>query len=283
MSSYYGRPIVKEPVWKPEIPWYFFFGGMAGGSALLRVAARLAGNETLGRRALAVNTAAIAISPVLLIRDLGRPRRFLNMLRVFKVTSPMSVGTWIVAASGVATGTSAALEVAGILPRVKVAAETAAGALGPFLSTYTAVLVSDTVVPVWHEARRELPLVFAGSSAAAAGGAAALMTPVASAGPGRRLAVGGGLLELAATRAMQNRLGPFLAEPYRKGTGGDYARASRAATVAGTGLMALAGRRRLGAAAGGALLLAGSILQRFAIVHAGKESARDPKYTVGRY
>src|SRR5207248_1692869 len=108
--SYYGRPIVKEPVWKTEIPTYFFTGGLAGTSASLALAARLAGNDTLARRALWVNAAAITVSPLLLIKDLGRPLRFLNMLRVFKVTSPMSVGTWIVSFSGTATGTAAACE-----------------------------------------------------------------------------------------------------------------------------------------------------------------------------
>src|SRR5207302_7827913 len=147
--SYYGRPIVKEPVWKAEIPTYFFTGGMAGAAAALTLAARVAGNDTLGRRALYVNTAAIAVSPVLLIKDLGRPKRFLNMLRVFKVTSPMSVGTWIVSARGAASSTAALCEVVDALPRVKVAAETVAGLLGPFLSTYTAALVADSVVPAW--------------------------------------------------------------------------------------------------------------------------------------
>ena len=98
--SYYGKPIIKEPVWKPEIPAYFFVGGLAGASAALSAAARLAGNEELARRSLFVAAAGVTASPYLLIKDLGRPARFYNMMRVFKVTSPMSVGTWIVSASG---------------------------------------------------------------------------------------------------------------------------------------------------------------------------------------
>src|SRR5436309_903215 len=98
--SYYGRPIVKEPVWKPEIPWYFFAGGLTGASAALGYAAHLAGNRPLARRTWLVTMAAGTASPLLLISDLGRPERFLNMLRVFKLTSPMSVGSWVVSATG---------------------------------------------------------------------------------------------------------------------------------------------------------------------------------------
>jgi polysulfide reductase-like protein len=277
--SYYGRPIVKEPVWKPEIPTYFFTGGLAGAAATLAFGARLAGNDELARRALYVNTAAITVSPVLLIKDLGRPKRFYNMLRVFKVTSPMSVGTWIVSASGTASGIRASCELLGVLPRVKLAAETVAGLLGPFLSTYTAALVADSVVPAWHEARRELPFVFAGSSAASAGGAVAALAPAAVAGPARRLALVGGALELAATKRMEDRLGELVGEPYHTGKGGTLSKAAKATTAAGAGLMALAGRRRPGAVVAGALLCTGALLERFAVFHAGKASARDPRYT----
>ena len=278
-TSYYGRPMIKEPVWKPEIPLYFFTGGLAGGAALLTLGARLTGNEVLARRALAVNTAAIGVSPVLLIKDLGRPKRFYNMLRVFKPTSPMNLGTWILSASGTASGLASACEVTGLLPRVKRAAETFAGVLAPFLSTYTATLIADSVVPAWHEARRELPFVFAGGSAASAGGAVAALTPATHAAPARRLAILGGVLELAATKAMEDRLGELVGEPYRTGKGGTLSKAAKATTGAGLGIMALAGRRRAGAAVGGVLLCTGALAQRFAVLHAGKASARDPRYT----
>jgi len=277
--SYYGRPIVKEPVWKPEIPIYFFTGGTAGAAATLTLAARLAGNDALARRALYVNAVAITVSPLLLIKDLGRPQRFVNMLRVFKVTSPMSVGTWIVSASGTASGIAAACELAGVLPRVKLAAETVAGLLGPFLSTYTAALVADSVVPAWHGARRELPFVFAGSSCAGAGGLVAAVTPSAVSGPARRLALAGAALELASTKAMEDRLGELVGKPYHEGSGGTYAKTAKAATAAGAALMAVAGRRRFGAIVAGSLLAAGSAFERFAVYHAGKQSAADPLAT----
>ena len=150
LDSYYGRPILKEPVWKPEIPFYFFTGGLAGASSVLSLAARVAGNERLARRSLWIGLAAEIVSPALLVADLGRPERFLNMLRVFKVTSPMSVGSWILAGSGAATAAEAACEVLGVFPRLKLVPATASALLGGPLATYTATLVSDTAIPVWH-------------------------------------------------------------------------------------------------------------------------------------
>lgn len=278
--SYYGKPIVKEPVWEPMVPAYMFFGGTAGATASLGLGARLTDNAPLARAATYANAVAIAVSPPLLIADLGRPERFLNMLRMFKVTSPMSVGTWIVSASGLASSVASTLEVLDRLPRVKLAAEAAAGALGPFLATYTAALLADTSIPIWHEARRELPFVFAGSSAASAGGACALLTPPRAARPARRLAIAGAALELAASATMQRRLG-FLGEPYREGGTARLARTATTLTGAGGLAMLLAGRTRPGAFLAGGLLLAGSIAQRFSIFRAGFASAKDPRYAVG--
>src|SRR5204862_3440317 len=99
-ASYYGRPILKEPVWTPEIPIYFFAGGMAGAAAAAAWLAEIRGNDDLARRAWLVALGGATASPALLISDLGRPARFLNMLRMFKVTSPMSVGSWILAGAG---------------------------------------------------------------------------------------------------------------------------------------------------------------------------------------
>src|SRR5215216_2591916 len=101
--SYYGRPVIKEPVWSWEIPWYFFTGGLAGASSCLGFVAGLTGNRWLGRTARLVSLGAAPASPILLISDLGRPDRFYNMLRVFKPTSPMSVGTWVLSSFGAAS------------------------------------------------------------------------------------------------------------------------------------------------------------------------------------
>src|SRR5919206_4927680 len=164
VRSYYGRPVIKEPTWKPDIAWYFFAGGLAGASSGLAFVARLTGNDRLARRALLAALGGATVSPVLLIRDLGRPDRFYNMLRVFKPTSPMSLGTWILSSFGAASTIAAVADVLEIFPRLGRTAGALAALLGPALSTYTAVLVAGTSVPVWHEARRELPPVFAGSS-----------------------------------------------------------------------------------------------------------------------
>ena len=280
-DSYYGRPIVKEPTWTWEIPLYFFFGGLAGASADLALISRIAGNDKLVRRAVLVALGGATVSPVLLISDLGRPERFYNMLRVVKPTSPMSVGTWILSAFGPAVGIATASELLGIFPRIGRLAEALSALLGPPLATYTAVLVADTSIPVWHEARRELPLLFAASSAASAGAAAAILTPTEHAGPARRLAIGGALVEIGVAEAMKRRLAGFLAEPYEKGDAGRFDKLSKACSGAGAAIMALAGRKRRAAAvAGGALVLAGAVLERWSVYRAGFQSARDPKYTI---
>jgi hypothetical protein len=278
--SYYGRPILKEPVWTWEAPWYLFSGGLAGASSSLALGARLAGNERLARNAEFVALAAITASPALLIKDLGRPERFYNMLRVFKVTSPMSVGSWLLAVQGTATGIVGTSRLLGLFRPLRRAAGTVSGVLGLPLACYSGALVSDTAIPVWHEARRELPFVFAGSAAATAGGAAAILTPSDDAGPARRLALIGATLEVAARKVMERRLGPFLGEPYFEGDSGRYATLAKRLTSAGAAVLAISGRRRAGAVAGGALLLAGGACQRWAVFRAGFASARDPKYTV---
>src|SRR5438477_1660512 len=144
VRTYYDRPVLKKPVWKWYIPAYFFTGGMAGAAAPLAFAARRRGNHSLARRAGLVSLAGIAVSPVFLIADLGRPGRFHNMLRVAKPTSPMSMGTWLISAFGPLSGAAAASDVTGLLPGLGRLCEALAAALGPAVSTYTAVLTSDT-------------------------------------------------------------------------------------------------------------------------------------------
>jgi len=278
-QSYYGRPILKEPVWTWEIPTYFFFGGLAGASSVLSLLARAGGNRPLARATTYISAAGDAVSPLLLVSDLGRPERFLNMFRVFKVTSPMSVGSWVLGASGTANGFAAFCELFGILPRLRLTAEAVSALLGPLLSTYTGILVANTAIPAWHEARRELPFVFAGSSAASAGAAAMLFVPPEDAGPARRLLLLGVVGEGVATQTMERRLG-FVGEPYKTGTAGRLASLAKGLSLAGAAVTALAGRRRGGAVAGASLVLAGGMCLRWAVYRAGFQSARDPRYTV---
>jgi len=279
IRTYYDKPVIKAPVWTWEIPWYFFTGGMSGASAVLAAAAETSGHHELARAARRVGLAALLPSPVLLIMDLGRPERFHHMLRVFKVTSPMSVGSWTLLAFSGAFGGAGLLRELDRLPRIATLADAAAGALGSIMATYTAVLFSDTAVPVWHEARRELPFVFA-SGAAASAGAAAMVFAGDEAGPARRLAVGGGVIELAAVELMRRRLGE-LGEPYEIGDAGRYARAAKRMAGAGAAVAALGRRSRVLRAVGAGLLLGGALCERWAVYRAGFISARDPKYTVG--
>jgi Polysulfide reductase len=280
-TSYYGRPVIKEPTWTWEIPVYFFTGGLGGASAVLSLAARAGGNERLAKTSLYLGALGDAVSPVLLVSDLGRPERFLNMLRVFKLTSPMSVGSWILAVSGGASTTAALLEALDRLRPIKYLAELVSAALGGPLATYTGALVADTAVPVWHEGRRELPWLFGASAAATAGAASALLVPPDEAGPARRLAVGGAAAELAATQTMELRLGKLLAEPYKQGVSGKLTRASKACVAVGAARLAWRGRNSRAAAVGGsALVLAGEMLLRWGVYKAGFASARDPKYSV---
>jgi formate-dependent nitrite reductase membrane component NrfD len=280
MQSYYGRPIVKEPVWQPEIPTYFFTGGVAGGCSLLHGFARVAGHDRLAKTALYVGAVADVVSPVLLVSDLGRPERFHHMLRVFKVTSPMSVGSWVLLVSGGASNTAAVLELLDILRPVKWAAEVVSFVAGAPLATYTGTLIADTAIPVWHQARKELPLLFGASAAASAGAATTMFMPPGEAGPARRLAVAGVAAELGLMEAMQHRLG-FVGEVYKHGAAGKLGRASKLLTAAGGTLLATRGRRSRGAAvAGSALVLAGELALRWSVFRAGFQSARDPRYTV---
>jgi DMSO reductase anchor subunit len=278
--SYYGRPILEEPAWKWPIPAYFFTGGLAAGSSLLAAGARLTGNEPLARRASVSAAAAIAVSSGLLIDDLGKPTRFANMLRVVKPTSPMSVGSWILAAYGPAAGTAALSELTGLLPGIGRLAELSAAALAPAVASYTAVLIADTAVPAWHEARHVLPLVFVSGAAASAGGLAAVLLPPEVAGSARRMAVLGALGELVNTQIIEQTVGEA-AEPYHTGKAGRLGRIARVCTAAGAAAIATLGRKRRSAAvAGGLLLFVGAATERFAVFEAGRQSARDPKYTV---
>ena len=278
--SYYGRPVIKEPTWTWEIPCYFFTGGLAGASSVLSLGAKLSGREKLSRTALYVGAVADAVSPALLVSDLGRPERFNHMLRVFKVTSPMNVGAWILLVSGGASNTAALLELLGRLKPVKLAAEVVAALAGPPLATYTGVLVADTAVPVWHEGRHELPWLFGASACASAGAAACAFLDPGEAGPARRLAVAGVAAEAIAMHAMELRLGET-GEVYHRGTAGKLASAAKGLAGAGALLLARRGRRsRRAAVLGGALVCAGELCLRWAVFKAGFQSARDPKYTI---
>jgi len=285
-SSYYGKPVLKAPVWKArDIAGYFFLGGLAGGSSLLAAGADLTGRTELGRAAKVGAGGAITLSFIALAHDLGRPARIANMLRVFKVTSPMSVGTWLVGGYAPAAGLAAATACTGRLPRLGAAATAWTALLAPAVASYTATLISDTAVPAWHDGYREMPFVFTGSAAMAAGGLGLLAAPTAESGPARNLALAGQVMEMLAFERMTRRLG-MVAEPYHRGRGGAYIRLGQVLGALGATGAALspavpAGRaRRVVAAVSGAALMGASAATRLGMFHAGVASARDPKYTV---
>lgn len=291
-TSYYGRPVLKPPVWRWDIAAYLFTGGLAAGSSLLAAGGQLTGRPALRRAGRIAALAGVGASTYFLVNDLGRPSRFHHMLRVAKVTSPMSVGTWILSVFGPAAGVAAVAEAAPLLPERGVlglgrrllppaghAAGVVAAVTAPALATYTGVLLADTAVPSWHEAYPELPAIFAGSALASGAGVGLVAAPCAQAGPARRLAVAGAAMELWGSHRVENRLG-LLSEPYTQGTPGKLLRAGRALTAAGV-VGALVGRRsRVLSALSGGALIAASVCTRFGIFHGGVASARDPRYTV---
>jgi hypothetical protein len=281
-ESYYGRQIIKTPTWKtPDVPLYLFLGGLAGASAVLAEGAAMTGRPDLERVARLAAAGGATAGTVALVHDLGRPERFLNMLRVVKPTSPLSVGSFILAPFSTLSGIAAGSQVTGRLPRMGRLAGLGAAVLGPPLATYTAALLSNTAVPAWHEAHRELPFVFGGSGATAAGGLAMMFTPVAQAGPARRMTVAGAAMEIVAAERLLDRLG-MVGEPYRTGRPGRLMTVSRTATAVAAGATLLLGRRsRMVSTLAGAVCVAASVMTRFGVFEAGLASARDPKYTVG--
>jgi hypothetical protein len=279
-SSYYGRPILKPPVWEPvDIAGYLFLGGLAGASSALAAGAELTRRPGLARAAKVASASAGALSIVALVHDLGRPARFLNMLRVVKPTSPMNVGSWLLAGFVPAAGVAAMSDLTGRWRGLGALATGAAAAMGPAVAAYTGVLVADTAVPAWHDAHRELPLVFVASGAEAAAGVALAAVPLAQVAPARRLAVAGAVAEFVTMQRMHKRLG-MVGEPYRQGKGGALLRASQALALAGVGGAIVGRRSRLVSAASGVALAAASVCTRFGIFYAGMRSAEDPKYTV---
>jgi formate-dependent nitrite reductase membrane component NrfD len=281
-DSYYGQPIINPPVWEElEIAGYLFCGGLAGASSILAAAADASARPRLANRARLCASAAVTVSFAALIKDLGRPERFVNMLRVFKPTSPMSVGTWILSAYAPLNYLASATTIVGRARLAGSAAGAGAGLLGSAVASYTAALIADTAVPAWHEGYRELPFLFAGSAAAAAGGFGLVAAPVAENAPAARMALLGSAGELIAERLLEGRLGP-IAQTLHSGVAGRRIRAAKLLTTAGLVASATGVRRsRVGAALTGAALLTGSALTRFGLFAAGMESARDPRYTVG--
>jgi hypothetical protein len=181
--GYYGQPVVRPPVWTWEIPVYLFVGGLGGMSAVIAFGALLFHHVDVARTAMWVAAIASTLSPVLLILDLGRPRLFLHMLRVFKPQSAMSMGAWILAAFGMCVVLALiGLELQTLdlfAGRIDQILGVGAGILifgsalfGMLLATYTGVLIGATAIPAWFLHHKLLPIHF---GTAGLGSAAALL------------------------------------------------------------------------------------------------------------
>lgn len=280
-DSYYGMSVLNPPVWEErEIAGYLFLGGLAGGTSILALAADFGGRPVLRNRCRVCASGAVSLSLLALIKDLGRPERFLNMLRVFKPTSPMSVGTWILSAYSPLSYLASASSLTGRAPLVGSAAGAGAGALGGLVASYTAALISDTAVPAWHEGHREMPFLFVSSAAMAAGGFGLVAAPRAENSPAWRFALAGASGELVTSQLLKRRLG-MVSEAMESGVAGKRLKLAEKLALGGlVGAAALGRRNRAAAAAAGAALVAGSALTRFGIFAAGMKSAEDPRFTV---
>ena len=278
--SYYGLPTLKAPVWTWEIPAYFFVGGAAGAAAVIASTARLAGGRPdLVRDARWIAAIGGAISPPLLVADLGRPERFLNMLRVFKLQSPMSVGAWTLVAFSNASAAATFCDLVDRASRGRIpvrmlgnAAESLAAATGLVLSTYTGVLIGATAIPAWSENVAILPLHFAASGV----GAAVSLLELVGHRDGALNAIGAGaaLVETLVGGQLELRSSEALV-PLKHETSGTITRLG--GVLSGPvplALRLLGGRshhiRTLAAAA----TIAGSIMTRVGWIAAGRESAK---------
>ncbi len=280
VSEIHG-PFIHAPVWSWEVASYFWFGGMASGSAFVALACDAAGDHRSAAIARKVALGAVAPAPVLLIADLGRPERFLNMMRIFKPRSPMNMGAWCLVAF---SGSSALAVGCDLIGRPKAAR--ALGALtslfGSYLASYTGVLLACTAVPVWARSRTILGPAFV-ATATATGAATTRLVLVARGlphGHPTRRALGtietaSMLTELSISALGERRLGNA-AEPLHRGRAGLYFRTAKSLVGLGFSLRLVA--RRTGPREhelASLLYLAAGLLFRFAWIYAGRTSATD--------
>jgi hypothetical protein len=282
-AGYYNLPLLKPPTWTWEVPLYFFLGGISGVSACMAFAAQLFhADPQLIRICLWMGLIGAAICPILLIMDLGRPLRFLYMLRVFKPQSPMSMGVWIlVAFSGCAflgvVGIEAGLRGLGgsIAVGVLWIGEVSGAVMGLLLASYTGVLIGATAIPVWSENRKLLPAHFLTSGLGSAAGILELFGFLIPATQILGFAASGiETLVGAWIELRQNRVNA----PLHHGTSGWTLRISGviegpASLVLRIFATSVPGGRRTAAAC----FLIGALISRYGWIWAGRASAHDPQ------
>jgi formate-dependent nitrite reductase membrane component NrfD len=284
--TYYGHPAIKKSPWSWSIPLYYYVGGTAGGTTVLAAAAALFGRDQFPRlivRPRWIGAVGGVISGGLLVYDLGRPSRFLNMLRVFRPTSPMNMGSWVLTGFSSLCGLAAiASEGPAAVRAIGGAAGVGAGVCGLVLSGYTGVLVSHTVVPVWQRPHRTLPLLFLAS---AMSGAASFLSFFAWNERERRaikvFGVVGQLADLGCGHLAETQIAsvPEAAKPLREGVSGFLWNAGKALTAASLVLALMPGSSRKKARWVGAFGTAGALCLRFGVHYAGQRSAENPRAT----
>jgi formate-dependent nitrite reductase membrane component NrfD len=284
--TYYDRPLLKEPVWKIDIPLYYFLGGAAGAALALGAAAQLVGDEGLqkfGQKCHIIGIIGSTVGGGLLIHDLGRPERFLNMMRVFRPTSPMNVGAWILSgAAPLAITAGLFSNRRGFFGRIGSAAGYGAGLFGLGLAGYTGVLISNTAIPLYQQVRRIMPVLFLSSATASAASILDILfeDPRAS-----RITLlfgtAGKLAELASGFALERKAETVeqVARPLKTGVSGALWRTSTVLTVASVVIAVIPGQSRARRKWSGVLGALGSLALRMAVHYAGAASARDPRAT----
>jgi hypothetical protein len=285
-TGYYGIPMLKEPQWSWEIPIYFFVGGAAGAAAVVAQFAQMTGADAeVVDDARTVAAIGSILAPALLVADLGVPSRFLNMLRVFKVQSPMSVGVYIVSAFGPsatlakAAGWRRGNHPGTMLKIVESAAGLFSALSGLGMATYTGVLIGATAIPVWNEHIDSLPIHFALSGMAAGVSAIQLMGHEQNRSL-NMLGIAASLGESLEGVKVETSSKPS-SEPLKKGMSGVITRLG--GVLSGPLPLALrmaavfANERRAKqlVRAASAVTLAGSMFTRIGWIRAGHASARD--------
>jgi formate-dependent nitrite reductase membrane component NrfD len=274
-------PFINAPVWTWEVPAYFFLGGVATGSSFVALAADLAGDERSAAIARKVTMAAIGPGAPLLVLDLGRPARFLNMMRIFKPRSAMNAGAWCLAAFSTAGAGAVAADLLG-RPRLAKVLGAKTALLGTYLGSYTGVLLASTAVPIWARSRLFLPPIFVCTAVATGAAANRLVLAATGVPPGHPTRNALGTIETAAMGAElalsslnEQRLGQ-LADVLDHGRAGRLFRFAKWAVRAG--LLLRLTRRRLGPwqhHVASLLYLSGGLAFRFAWIEAGRASAAD--------
>jgi len=292
-TGYYGIHMLKEPQWTAEIPLYFFVGGAAGAAATIGTIADWTGfDEKVARDARWVTTLGAIASSALLISDLGRPSRFLNMLRMFKPQSPMSMGAWTLAAFGTFSGANLFAQLVqdrfgsnAVVSVLKNSSQALTMLFGLPLHNYTGVLIGATAIPVWNHNIRSLPIHFGTSGLEAGTSILELMGNLDSSAL-NLIGIGSCALETYEGYHLERKRDPVVNEPLKHGVSGWITRAG--GVLSGPVPLALrlaalvmGGRaknlRRAAAWSG----VAGSLLTRYGWVRAGHASARDYRLPLG--